>query len=346
MESPTGCGKSTILSQMMDLFRKNSRNWLNISKPAVIISLRSLGNTKEVNSVDRSEIDLVHPKAINPVTRNALSGESDLMATASKIFKAIGYPSKTSMLDRFFGYITELNIFGAKMKLSSCKQTTYQVNEALDLLFDCLSDLNGFAAIDEAHDLIRDDRLALVGGQEIFRNLARLAVDHAVNLPKMKVAFAGSSNFLWFDLNKTVLSGHRLNMKYVDDIQEATVISYLSKEFNMSLEKATFLVEACGSRLRLVLKCAACKDPNRQLDDIYEESLGHITIFYNIVQQHSELRDATSKIANGEKFTLYNLPRDLWKVEKFSQVIYVGSGSRLIFQNRIIEELWKRHFPK
>ena len=135
-------------------------------------------------------------------------------------------------------------------------------------------------------------------------------------------------------------------MKYVNDIQEAAVISYLSKEFNISLEKATFLVEACGSRLQLVLKCAANKDPYRQLDDIYEESLGPVKIFYNIVQQHSELRDAISKIANGEKFTLYNLLCNLWKVAKFSQVIYVGSGSRLLFQNRIIEQLWKRHFPK
>lgn len=308
---------------MINLFRKNSRNRFNICKPAVMVSLRSMGDLEK--------------KSDN-------QGEDDLKITASKVFRAIGYPKNTSLLSQLTERIVDIKTSDVELKLKSCERTTSKVNEAFDLLFESLSESNGFAAIDEVQDLIRNDRLAQVGGQVIFRNLARLAVDYAVNLPTMQVAFAGSSNFLLFEFNRTVLGGERLNMKYVEDIQGDLVVKYLVEECNVPKERAADLVEQCGLRLRLILKCAFEERYLRQLDVINKVSLEHLKIFYKFVEKHHELHDALTKIAKGEIITLHDIPKELWQIEKFSYIIYVGIGSQLFFQNQIIEKLWEVHF--
>ena len=104
-----------------------------------------------------------------------------------------------------------------------------------------------------------------------------------MNSPTMQVAFAGSSNFIWFDFNKTVLNGARISKRYIEDIQGDLVVKYLEEERNVPEERAADLVEQWGSRLRLVVKCATVKKSLQELDEIYEDSLGHLKIFYKFV---------------------------------------------------------------
>jgi hypothetical protein len=273
-----------------------------------------------------------------------LDGKIDLMVTASKIFSAIGYPAKPSLFNRLAENITDIKTSDLQLKFKSCERTTSRIIEAFELLFEILSESNGFAAIDEVHDLIRNDRLASVGGRLIFQHLTQLIVEHAVNSATMKIAFAGSSNFLWFDLNKTVLIGTRSNMQHIEDMQADVIIKYLVEEHNIPIDIAANIIEKCGTRLRLVLKCATAEDWKRQLDELYSDALENLNVFYASIKEYHELHATLTKISKGEIITLFNIPKDQWHVEKFSQIIYVGRGARLYFQNRIVEEMWKEHF--
>ena len=54
---------------------------------------------------------------------------------------------------------------------------SYRMKEALEVLFECLSDAQGFIAFDELHDLVCNDRLADLGGRDVFSCLAKLIVN-------------------------------------------------------------------------------------------------------------------------------------------------------------------------
>jgi hypothetical protein len=59
-----------------------------------------------------------------------------------------------------------------------------------------MADSGGLIVVDEVFDLLRDDRLKKVGGDQIFSDFATLVVSYMVNFSQVKGAFAGSSDFL------------------------------------------------------------------------------------------------------------------------------------------------------
>ena len=103
--------------------------------------------------------------------------------------------------------------------------------------------------LDEVQDLIRDDRLARVGGRHVFRELAVLLVHYCVDKETVRAAVAGSSALLLIDFNKTVARSARWQCHELQDPEPGVVREALIAR-GYSVADAAALVAQCGPRLR------------------------------------------------------------------------------------------------
>ena len=323
---PTGSGKTTLLKQILDRVKNTEKTSWSLPRPTALVSLRSLGALQKEN---------IGSEAAKTM---------ELGEAATNLFRSIGFPSKTSVLSRF---LTGVKIF--RMGLVEVNMDTNQLEvssrmkEALEVLFECLSDARGFVAFDEVHDLIRNDRLVDSGGRDVFECLAKLLVNHVVNSLRVQAVCAGSSNFLVLELNKTVACGTRLSLEFIQDVERPEMLSYLVNDCHIPKEVATFCLDKCGTRFRLLQRCIV--DPSLAKVQAVVASLditseAYVKQFYVMLKKYPEALIVMRNLVNGIKMDVDNLPEDLQRVEKIGQILYVGLGSQLFFQNVHVERAW------
>ena len=104
---------------------------------------------------------------------------------------------------------------------------------------------------DEVQDLVRDERLALMGGRLVFDQLASLLVTYGVDRGVVRTVVAGSSAMLAVEFNKTVANDFRWKTYMVTDPDKGDVLKALQSR-GYTEQEAASMVELCGTRLRLL----------------------------------------------------------------------------------------------
>jgi DNA polymerase III delta prime subunit len=339
---PTGCGKSTLLSQLQRDFVMKSRGNFGISKPSVFISLRSIGNTEKANRLV-SDIDGNKDKFNSTV----LDGREALIRSAHKLCHAIGYPLRPPIVSQLFDRVKTIKVAETEVTLGPSYLLKEQICEALSILFESMAESRGLIIIDEVLDLLRDDRLKNSGGEKIFDHLTTLIVTYMVNFSQVKGAFAGSSNFLEQEFSKTVASDYRWHMEYLSDLPKDSMLDYLTAKdgFNLSQEIAEFILEKCGTRFRIIkdiLETYSLEaDIRKNINFLYSREKLRLDSFLQLANEYPSIPKLLSDVCDKSQ-PLSILPEKLQRQEVISKIFYVGPGSALTFQNKIIENLVKQ----
>ena len=324
---PTGCGKSTLLNQIINHVKCTQKRYFFFPRLTAFVSLRNIDSVTQNSSSEKQKT-------------------ANIQEAAKNLFKSIGFPVNTSISSRMINSVKRITIITNTLgiEMNPDLAVTDRMKEALELLFECLSDAQGFVALDEVHDLIRNDRLAESGGRVVFNYLAYLFVIHIVNSKRVQGVCAGSSNHLFRELNKTVAHGHRLCEVYITDFDKPEVLSYLENTRHIPADVATFIIDNCGTRLRSLERCVGISSLARAQTVIAAHDIGarHIVEeFYAFSETYPELLVTMKSIVDGKSMYLKDLPKDLQLVEYIGRVLYVGPGSQLYFQNTLIERAWK-----
>ena len=318
---PSGCGKSTLLLQIINRVKFTQKNFFLFPRLTAFVSLRNISSVTLKASSDREIAE-------------------NMLQAANNLFNSIGYPVNISMLSRMS--IKSFAMFGSKIDITSDRIITNRMKEALDILFECMNEARGFIVLDEVHDLIRNDRLAQSGGCEVFHYLAYLLVVHIVNNQRVQGVLAGSSNYLLKELDKTVV-GPRLYFTYIQDFDKSLVLSYLENSLKIPADAATYIIDKCGTRLRLL-------DRFIRISNLAEAQLGVtaqdiaanelVKEFYALSNKLPELLVTMKNIVDGKSMYVKDLPKDLQLVDYIGKILYVGPGSQIYFQNKVIERAW------
>lgn len=207
--------------------------------------------------------------------------------------------------------------------------------------------------IDEVQDLVKDERLARVGGRLVFKQLAVLMVAYGVDRQTVSTVVAGSSASLIDDLDTTVARGNRWKYYELKDPSENVVLSALV-ERGYSGEEARSLIGLCGTRLRLL------QEPLQQHCNVTEflsvqrlAVVGQISkLFAGLSPEDrvvlSRILDlAAAAAADGDatlssscpRPTLQDLTPSLCKID-LSSLLFVKLGRYLTFQSRLQQHAW------
>jgi len=318
---PSGCGKSTLLMQIINRVKFTQKNFFLLPRLTAFVSLRNISSVTSKASSDREIAKNMHQAATN-------------------LFNSIGYPVNISMVNRMS--IKRFSMLGSKIDITVDETLTNRMKEALEILFECLNEARGFIVLDEVHDLIRNDRLAQSGGREVFHYLVYLLVIHIVNTQRVQGVLAGSSNYLLKELNKTVV-GPRLYFTYIQDFDKSLVLSYLENSLHIPADAATHIIDKFGTRLRLLDRCVRISNlAEAQLEvtaqDIAADEL--VKDFYALSDKLPELLITMKNIVDGNSMYVEDLPKDLQLVDYIGKILYVGPGSQIYFQNKVIERAW------
>jgi energy-coupling factor transporter ATP-binding protein EcfA2 len=234
---PSGCGKSTALSQLAAEAFKTS--------PTLLIGLR-------------------HPSGRLSTQSEASCASARLEEVAQQFYSQINYPGRRALVVQMLkqgSFKLKAGTAEASLALHTqdrfvdALKTVFSVGESL-----CIERTRvGFAydmappalLFDEVQDLIKDERLASVGGRYVFDELAVLLVRYGVDRKVVHTAVAGSSAMLAFEFEKTVAHGARWSHHFVLDPEEPVVMAALKRSGYDSAEAAN-IVQLCGSRLRLL----------------------------------------------------------------------------------------------
>jgi len=327
---PTGCGKSTLLNQIINHVKCTQKRCFFFPRLTAFVSLRQIDSETQQSSSSSER-----QKAAN------------IQEAATNLFVSIGYPVNSSILCSIIDSVKSIRIKSENFRidLNPDLVAKNRMKEALGLLFECLSDARGFVAFDEVHDLIRNDRLAESGGREIFHYLAFLFVIHIVNSQRVQGVCAGSSNHLLSELNETLVHGTRLCHLYIQDFDKSEVLSYLENTLHIPADVATFIIDKCGTRLRLlqsftgISNLAQAQTVTATLDISARQI---VEKFYAFSEKYPELLVTMNSIVNGESVYFKNLPKDVQLIDYIGRVLYVGPGSQLFFQDAVIERAWKK----
>ena len=181
----------------------------------------------------------------------------------------------------------------------------YRIKHALVVLFECMSDARRFIAFDEMQDLIRNDRIAQSGGQEVFDYLAYLFVIHIVNSQRVQGICAGSSNYLLRELNKTIAHGSRLYCVYIQDFDKPIVHSHSENTLHIPADVATYFIDKykCGTRLRLLQRCARISNLAEAQSEVAAQDITThelVKQFYALSRNYPELLVTMKSLGNGE----------------------------------------------
>jgi hypothetical protein len=149
-----------------------------------------------------------------------------------------------------------------------------------------MADSGGLIIVDEVLDLLRDDRLKKSGGDRIFNHLATLIVSYMVNFSQVKGAFAGSSNFLNEEFDKTVACDFRWHKEYISDLPEAYLLDYFTKTNGLELSVAESIVKRCGTRFRIIndamLSSSTDDNIEENITNLYKETAKQLETFLQL----------------------------------------------------------------
>ena len=235
---PTGCGKSTLLL-------RTARAAAAEGTPVVLVRWR-LSESSKGDAASASEPDA------------ALTLASDAL------FQKIGFPTRRAwILSLLQGGVV---IMGRKTRADiALPETRDRLCYALRVLFKAAEDVQvervaaGMPAFDaaplllfdEAHDLIKDNRLASAGGATVFRHLAKLIISYCVDSGTVRAIVAGSSVELKSAIAAAAPYGNRWCHYELGDPTPGVIIAALEAR-GYSGSDARAIVAECGTRLRLL----------------------------------------------------------------------------------------------
>ena len=354
--APSGAGKSTLLAKIA---REAAMPADASRSPAPVVLVR----LRQTPSVDRSVQASVKPVDSQEIELADACAQLD--ATATRVYAQIGFPTRRSLLQSLLDRGITLSAGDSKLHLHKASVTTSRLVDALNTLFEVcaqlrqerlaagmsLQDAAPVLLFDEVQDLIRDERLARVGGVAIFNTVAKLLVTYGVDENAVRTAVTGSSALLSVCFERTVASGGRwCYYELPDPKPEVVVLALQGREYTDVDAKA--MVELCGTRLRLLevpLKSgkaavdarafmdSACKTADAHLLDALGTDPAvsrSLLATLNAVAQHEAGKRAEPPTL-GAAFTAR-------QAEAASKVLYVRRDRSLTFQSPLYADAWSR----
>ena len=360
---PTGSGKSSLLECLAAEAAAPSPADASVATvPTVLVRIREgTGVTGPI------------------VAQTDAQAASQLDAMAAEIFRDMGFPQRRSLVSRtdVQGWISAiLAQFGwtgpiaAHVTASSVPRTV----QALRLLFSACRELRearthaGLPAqvaapvvmIDGVHDLVKTERLADVGGRELFRELAVPFVFCANDLKAVRALAAGSSDLAAETIaTPTIAWRHRWNVFELADPSKDVVLGAL-RSSGLSPEEAERVVAACGTRLRLLspLLARSPSDAHAPADWLartaatstadLENALDAIRIAYpNAFPAVTTALDTLALLEDTPappdivRPHCRLFPASLRQLNAFSTIFYVRPDVGLSFQSMCIRHAWQ-----
>ena len=338
---PTGSGKS---SQLAELARSITHPADKAQKPAPVVLIRfRLPEEKQL------------PTSNTITTSAPADPAASMQKVAARVYQQIGFPARDSLVG--WALRQPWSLWGTAVP--AILPSSSRLMCAFDMLFRVCDELfhervrGGMAVdvakvkllLDEMQDLIKDERLATVGGRAVFVHLATLLVAYCVDGQAVAAAVTGSSAVLGIELGKTVAGG-RLSIHQLPDPTEETVTAELVKEGFTSTD-AGRIINACGRRLRLLETPLKLGRAGTAVDAFLDASLCNTAgDFYSLLAgvpaaDASALLLLLDRLLVGETVSYYHLPQSVRVHALFSKVLYVQLDRSLVFQSLLCQRVWE-----
>ena len=341
---PMGCGKSTLLVRTFS-------EACAASTPAVLVRWRLSESAKDAAATDVSD-----------------PSDAALVLASEALFQQIDFPPRRAMI--FSVLKSGLLLMGQRSQADfMLPETRDRLLYALRVLFKAAEDVQaeriaaGIAAFDaapvllfdEAHDLIKDARLARAGGSAIFKHLALLIISYSVDRRAVRTIVAGSSVELDTAFMANAPYGNRWrHYELMDPAPEAVAAALEARGYAPSDARA--LIAECGTRLRLL------QDPLQGGPDVVGAA-GFIAasvaasdkavaaLFQRLAPADAAaLARTLSAIAAADEEAIARAPQHLRQLpaavraagDAFSSVVYADFRGRVHFQSRPVAHAWAR----
>lgn len=185
-------------------------------------------------------------------------------AAADQFFAQIGYPRRRALLTTLLA--RGVTIQGDTTQADVAAPGTHaRLLHALRLLFSAAAAVQaeriaqGVPALeaapvllfDEAQDLVRDVRLARIGGTLVFDTLVSLLIRYGVDRQSVRSVIAGSSAELVSAVRAAGLYGNRWRCHELADPAPDVLSEELGRR-GYTADEARAMLDLCGSRLRLL----------------------------------------------------------------------------------------------
>ena len=347
---PTGCGKSSLLARI-------AHEAASKSTPVILVRWRISGESK-------SKLDAADASMQPDVT---------LALVSDAVFQQIGYPTRRAyVVDAlkhgvlFMGQMTQVDL--------TSHDERDRLIHALRVLFLAAAGVQaeriaaGMPAydaapvllFDEAHDLVKDGRLARAGGGAVFKTLALLLIGYGVDKRAVRAIVAGSSVELDSALEDVAPYGNRWRHYELGDPAPDVVVAALEAR-GYAAADARALVAECGTRMRL-LEVPMLAGPTRMraadataaAADAGSMALGKLFDKVVAAADKATLARVLDAVAAAESAStnavlpaVAALPASARASgNAFSNVIYEDLRGRVRFQSRPVARAWARERGK
>ena len=333
---PTGAGKSTLLKEIARLCVTGTDQ-----QPPTTVVLLQFRQPRDSDGDEPTD------------------SASEMDRTATRIFEQIGFPMRRSLLGDLFargftwaGFQTQADLF---------HDSSRRLQMALDLLFDVLEEISfeqlpnvpkPVLLLDEVHDLIKDERLASVGGKRIFHRLGSRIVLHSVDNKSIRVIAAGSSaEILLAFLEGKLLHDSRLRTYTLADPEPGGVIAALTADGRYTAEEAASIVDLCGTRMRVLSEALGPKQDVPSYADFVESKKASATTSFTTAFElaaKSGQRDALALLledVEAAESTGTPFPGRYRLLPVFggalpSSILFMDATQRLRFQSQLHRRVW------
>jgi hypothetical protein len=342
---PTGCGKSTLLSMI-------ARELLAAKQPVLYLSIRG-----DVSQDPRTTKD-DQPTAVPSEEEKRSNAILRMNSVTTKLLDEMGYPRRDPLILPFLKIFRRIRYGEAEVELAPNQKTVSRFKDAFACFFEVCREIRDerlsqghslpssapSLLLDEVHDLIRDERLAMVGGKEMFNTLAIYLVTEGVNKETVRTVMAGSNGKLVLDANETTLGSRAPGRYRLKDPKESDVIAAL-KTKGYTDEACKKLVGFLGTRLRLYDSIFKTETPG-SVDAIIEACTTNAeTSYANFFKKFPDphIRRAVVTFVDLIYETgAVNIDKAPWQLKQidFSKVLFMEHDGDLLFQSEIMRNLW------
>jgi hypothetical protein len=282
------------------------------------------------------------------------------------IFHSVGYPKKEPFVTRFIQRMIITANFSAGMSVNVNIEIDKALNSLSDL-FDVMSELKaerlkagateeeakGIVFFDEIQDLIRADRLSMKGGARLFSSVADRVVSYVVNDKQFHFVVAGSSYYLNTEFEKTAACGFRWNRFVVSDM-EPSIVSELLHEKGLSKADQEYVLEAFGTRLRLLEPILCLNDVNKaSIEAVVAKQVEYTKsniakLFVKAKEQNKviNLVNALDAVAKNGKISLSYVKEFIDFIDSPDEsgaIFFFALDSSFQFQHATVPYVWKKY---
>jgi NACHT domain len=317
---PAGCGKSTLLQHLAS----------DAAQRKIPTALVRLNYGDEKGRVDPSR---------------------SLRELMTRVCTAIDYPTQSSLL----GSILRENSASSSTKVSADLAPARRLEDALSTLFVAAEQLyekrsktmdaavaRPLLLFDGVHDVLKSGRSGAAGGKEVFRRLATLLTDGCCDNKFVRAVVTGSSRDLDTAFSKTSMSGpscwHYLELA---DPDEAAVREKLQNESGYTKEEASRLIDAFGTRPRLLTLPFHLGREKLDVDAFIDQQMEIAAEeIQSLLKNVPQAEEALHALKAGKSVHIDTLPPSAVVCPYFSMVFFLQQDGYLRFQNKLMENAW------